>query len=97
MTNRNEKGKFVKGNKAAVGHKNKMAKKRQALTDDFLRQLRPCDFKKIIQTLIELAKNGDLPAIREVLDRALGKCQVSESEEEPLQITVLFPPELKDI
>ena len=90
-------GRFQKGNAAAKGHKNTMARRRQALTDTFLRELKQEDFKAIVRKLIDQAKEGDMTAIREVLDRALGRPIPFEPEKGIIDIEVILPPELENI
>ena len=96
---RDNLGRFTQGNRAAAGHTNRMAKKRQALTDMFLRELKPADFKAIIKKLIALARDGDIQAIRECLDRSMGKCLPYEPPEEPkrVSITLELPEGYEDI
>ena len=97
MAERDQSGKFKKGNRAASGHRNKTAQKRAKLADEFLRQLKQDEFAQVVRTLLDLAQGGNVAAIKEVLDRGLGKPQISETPEEPLKIQVCFPPELENL
>src|SRR5258708_1902996 len=64
-------GRFAPGNRAAVGnpYATRIAKLRSALlgavTDD--------DVRKVIKALVKEAKAGNIPAVKELFDRTLGK------------------------
>ena len=68
---RDSRGRFAPGNTASRGnpHARRVAKLRsillEAVTDD--------DFRAVARKLIELARSGDLKAIKELLDRTLGR------------------------
>lgn len=64
-------GQFVKGNKASRGnpHAAKVAKLRSAM----LAAMTPDAVVRIIAELETLAESGDVQAIKEYLDRAVGK------------------------
>jgi len=98
MSERNEKGHFQKGNTIAKGHSNPLARRRQQFADEFLKTLKPADLRKIIKKLITLAQKGDLVAIKEILDRAMGRARPPEDEPgEAVKITIKLPPGYEDI
>ena len=95
---RDSKGRFAAGNTLAAGHKNPLARKRQALTDEFLEQLTPARYMRIVRRLLIMAEGGDMVAIKEVMDRALGRTKViDDNDPNDLEINVIFPPELQNI
>lgn len=71
VNGRDHKGRFGPGNKFGRGNplNRKVAKLRSAL----LRRVSTDDIREVVDKLLELAKGGDLAAIRELLDRTLGK------------------------
>ena len=91
---RDNQGRFQKGNKAAAGHKNRVAKKRAELTEEFLKSVKIVHIKNISRKLVGQAEAGNLTAIKEILDRAMGKPQVYSEPDMPLSIEVTFPDEL---
>src|SRR5689334_20040804 len=68
---RDGNGRFLPGNRGGPGnpHAKKVAQLRSAL----LETVTPEDMRTIVLKLVEMAKGGDLPAIRELLERTLGK------------------------
>lgn len=64
-------GRFAKGWRGGPGNPNstKVARLRQAL----LAAVQPADIRAAVVKLLELAKAGDLAAIRELFDRCVGK------------------------
>ena len=64
-------GRFARGNAGGPGnpHARQSALLRAALMD----AVTPADVREIIEALIVRAKEGDIAAAREVLDRTLGK------------------------
>src|SRR5688572_5288098 len=62
---------FRKGNKCSRG--NPLSGRVEKFRARLLKALTPEDFDAITEKLIELAKAGDLGAIREVFDRLFGK------------------------
>lgn len=68
---RDKAGKFTPGNKFAKG--NPANRKVQVLREEMLRAITPEDIREVIASLIAQAKAGDLDAIREFLNRAVGK------------------------
>jgi hypothetical protein len=78
-------GRFAPGNKLASG--NPMNRKAQQLRNELLQTVTPEDINAVVRKLIDMARGGDLLAIREFLDRVLGKpiasVEVSEVESVP--------------
>ncbi len=70
MSERNAKGKFVKGNKGGPGnpHARKVAELRSLLLECVSKD----DLKAVIQRLVEDAKAGNQAATKELLSRLLG-------------------------
>lgn len=68
---RDEKGRFVEGNRGGPGNPNaiKVAKLREAL----LAAVTAKDLREVVKALIREAKKGDVAAARELLDRTIGK------------------------
>ena len=72
MSNHDNNGRFTKGNQAAKGgnpHTAKMNQYRRL----FFEVCKEEDMKDIIEALIITAKNGEQWAVKEALDRGLGK------------------------
>lgn len=69
---RDGRGRFGKGNQAAVGRAAPHAAKVAALRAALLSAVTEEDVQAIAKALIEKARNGDLRAARELLDRVLG-------------------------
>jgi len=68
---RDAKGRFLPGNKLGKGnpHARQVAKLRSTL----LNAVKPEDIRAIVRALVKQAKEGDLTATHELLDRLLGK------------------------
>lgn len=64
-------GRFAPGNKYGRGNPNNL--KAQQLRNTLLSAVTEDDLLKVTRKLIAMAKQGDLGAIRELLDRVLGK------------------------
>ena len=69
-------GRFARGNPGGPGnpHAGQVAKLRSAI----LRAVDEGDIETIITKLVEQAREGDLTAAREVLDRTIGKASQSD-------------------
>ena len=71
LNGRDERGRFAAGNPGGPGnpHAKKVGKLRSAMltavTDD--------EMRSIVKKLVELARSGNVPAAKEVLDRCLGR------------------------
>ena len=68
---RGEGGRFASGNKFAKG--NPFARQIAQLRSALVSAVTPEDMAAIVAKLIDLAKSGNVPAAKEVLDRVLGK------------------------
>lgn len=73
---RDPNGRFARGNPGGPGnpHAGQVAKLRAAI----LRAVYEGDIETIIAKLVEQAREGDLAAAREVLDRTIGKASQSD-------------------
>ena len=70
---RDEHGRFAKGNQAATGNLRPSVQKARELKDALLASVSAADIQIIVRKLIEKAKEGDIRAAKEILDRTLGK------------------------
>lgn len=68
---RDASGRFARGNAGGPG--NPYAKQVGALRSAMIGAVTPDDLAAVMAKLVTLAKAGSVPAIREVLDRTLGK------------------------
>jgi len=68
---RNEQGRFTEGNKCARG--NPFARQVARLRSALLSAVTPADVRAIAKGLVVRAKEGDIVAVKELLDRLLGK------------------------
>ncbi|MFC1757220.1 hypothetical protein ACFL2H_00425 [Planctomycetota bacterium] len=68
---RDASGRFATGNAGGPG--NPHAKKVARLRSRMLNHVADDDFDAVVSKLIEMAKAGDLSAIKELLDRLLGR------------------------
>ena len=73
---RDGRGRFAKGNCVGPGnpHARHVGQLRSALLAAVTRE----DLEAVIRKLVELAKNGNIQAAKEVLDRCLGKPQEAD-------------------
>jgi hypothetical protein len=69
----NRTGRFAKGNKAAVGRRARHAEHVGKLRTAMLAAMTPESVLRIMATLEAEAENGNIVAIKEYLDRAVGK------------------------
>jgi hypothetical protein len=80
MSDRDGKGRFAKGNKAAVGRPTKRVDLARAVRDAM-----PVDrLRVILERLLELAESGDLDATRLVLAYAIGRPR--EAPTDPIEV-----------
>lgn len=89
---RNNKGQFVNGHD--IGHepgKHPNTKKSQKLRQALLDAVTEKDMQDIVKKVVELAKGGNIQAIKEVFDRCLGKPEqpITGSEGGPIPITIV--------
>jgi hypothetical protein len=77
---RDGKGRFQPGNQAASGHQNHRAKRIQRFAEIILTAVSEDDFRQVVKALIVKAKSGDTVAVRELLDRLIGKVVSLEPE-----------------
>ena len=68
---RDERGRFAPGNVGGPG--NPHAKQVGKLRSAMLAAVSDQEMKAVVKKLVELAKGGNVPAAREVLDRCLGR------------------------
>ena len=68
---RDERGRFAPGNVGGPG--NPHAKQVGKLRSAMLAAVSDKEMKAVVKKLVELAKGGNVPAAKEVLDRCLGR------------------------
>jgi len=68
---RNARGRFAKGNLGGPG--NPYAKRVADLRAALLESVTEQDIRAVARSLVKRAKEGDVPAVRELLDRLLGR------------------------
>lgn len=68
---RDQHGRFTRGNAGGPGNPlgGQVAKLRSAL----LKAVKPADMREIVGVLVELAKAGNIQAIKELFDRTVGR------------------------
>jgi len=76
-------GHFRKGNSVASGHARPHAKKIATLRRAMLRAISTKDVRRVVKKLLELALEGDLDAIKILLDRVFGQ-PIAEDVEQRL-------------
>lgn len=92
---RDGKGRFQPGHVPINGGKNNESKaKGKALHDALLAAVTAQDIQAIVKKLISKAKNGNIPAAKEVLDRCIGKVPQAMSfagaEGGPVEIKIKY-------
>lgn len=70
-TGRDTRGRFLRGNRFARG--NPIARKMAILRTTLLEAVTEDDLRAVVAKLIERAKAGDIAAVKELLDRTLGR------------------------
>ena len=83
---RTPRGQFAKGNPGGPG--NPHAKRVAWLREALLEAVSEDDLRAIARTLVKKAKGGDLPAIRELLNRVIGKAP-DDAEASPPEVIVV--------
>jgi len=79
-------GHFAKGNAGGPG--NPHAKRVAALREALLAAVTEADIVAVAKVLVARAKAGEVPAIRELLDRLLGKVTADATPEDKKQIVL---------
>lgn len=69
-------GRFLPGNPGGRG--NPFAKRVAVLRSALLEAVTPEDIAAVVRALIDKAKSGDVAAIRELIDRCIGKPQETD-------------------
>src|SRR5688572_27225584 len=89
---RDTRGRFTPGNTLARG--NPFARQVADLRAAMIRAVTPADLAAIVAALVDKAKAGDVVAIREVLDRCIGKATpaVIPTEDDGDEVTLRCPP-----
>jgi hypothetical protein len=70
-SDRDDRGRFVRGNTGGRG--NPHARRVGMLRTSLIRAVSDDDVRAIVAKLVELAREGDIRAAQEVLDRTIGK------------------------
>jgi hypothetical protein len=83
---RTPRGQFAKGNPGGPG--NPHAKRVAWLREALLEAVSEDDLRAIARTLVKKAKGGDLPAIRELLNRVIGKAP-DDAEASPPEVILV--------
>ncbi len=73
LSNRGSGGHFLPGNQVAVGRRNPDASRITTWRRAFTRSVTAADVTKAMQKLLDAVDNGESWAIKELLDRTLGK------------------------
>jgi hypothetical protein len=76
---RDGNGRFRPGNSGGPG--NPFARRTAKLRTALLRAVKPDDIEAAVAKLVEKAKAGELPAIKELLDRCLGRPKETVEQE----------------
>ena len=70
---RGKNGQFAEGNRLSVGNKSNTNEKARELKKALFEAVSIEDMKDIAANLVEKAKGGDTPSIKELFDRLLGR------------------------
>ena len=91
---RTASGRFAKGNPGGPGnpHSRRVAALREAL----LESVTEADIRAVAKALVSKAKGGDIPAVRELLDRLLGKGDDKVAEAPPIIRVITGVPRADD-
>lgn len=75
MADRDASGRFVRGNPGGPGnpHAGTVARLRSVLLDTVTED----DLRAVVRALVDEARSGNVPAIRELLDRTLGRTPIA--------------------
>ena len=88
---RDGRGRFAKGNPGGPG--NPLAQRVGQLRAAMLTAVTTEDVRAVAEKLVELAKDGNVPAIRELFERTLGKPQEADLIERIEQLEALLAQE----
>lgn len=80
MEGRDANGRFVKGNAGGPG--NPFARRVAQLRAVLMESVTDEDMRDVVQTLVTLAKAGDVAAIKLLFERLLGRVATAEAEDE---------------
>jgi hypothetical protein len=78
---RDGRGRFVKGSGGGPG--NPYARRVARLRRELYRAVTPEDLRAVVRALVEKARAGDVAAIKELLDRTVGKARPIEDVVDP--------------
>jgi len=89
---RDAAGRFAKGNAGGPG--NPFARATARLRAELVASVEPADIREVVGVLIGKAKAGDMAAVRELLDRAIGKPVVrfADDPDGPCAVQVIIEP-----
>jgi hypothetical protein len=89
---RDSKGRFKPGNKIAVGHNRQYATVKEALKKAFINSFCEQDIIDIVNQIKRRARRGNLFAIKEILDRLLGKPTqpLTGDFDEPIKVQIVL-------
>ena len=73
---RDTHGQFAPGNR--IGKGNPFGKRVNEIRGELINALTTEDIRAVASALIEKAKSGDIPAVRELFDRTIGKPQEAD-------------------
>ena len=73
---RDPHGQFASGNR--IGKGNPFGKRVNEIRGELINALTTEDLRAVASALIEKAKGGDIPAVRELFDRTIGKPQEAD-------------------
>lgn len=86
---RDGKGRFAPGNKGGPGNPNTQRVAR--LRETLLNAVTPEEMERVVRALLDKAQEGDVPAIKELLDRTIGKAVAKDDDGNDLPgITVII-------
>ena len=84
---RTPRGQFAKGNPGGPG--NPYARRTAALRSALLDAVTEADIRAIAKALVKRARDGEVPAVRELLDRLLGRPGDVQELSAPTEIRVI--------
>ena len=95
LVGRDKSGQFVKGHKLSIGNRSHASEPAKQLKEALLAAISVKDMQDIIAMLIKKSKEGDIPAIKELFDRALGR--PLQTHEVDVEITTYTPEQCDSI